>query len=56
MNTNEVWQFDVDDSEDVPVVPLWHEHNVAVANRDLVGFELLPNARIPSLARVAKAE
>src|SRR5262249_18244183 len=39
---------------DVPVVPLWHEDNVAVLNRDVVGFELLPTARISSLARVAK--
>jgi peptide/nickel transport system substrate-binding protein len=43
-------------SEDVPIVPLWHEHNVVIANRTVAGFELLPNARIPSLARVVKGE
>jgi peptide/nickel transport system substrate-binding protein len=39
---------------DEPIVPLWHEDNVAVLNRDVMGFELLPNARISSLARVWK--
>jgi peptide/nickel transport system substrate-binding protein len=39
---------------DLPVIPLWHEDNVAVMNRDLEGFELLPTARIPSLDRVSK--
>jgi peptide/nickel transport system substrate-binding protein len=42
-------------AEDVPIVPLWHEDNVALRNRSVRGFEVLPNARIPSLARTTKA-
>jgi len=42
-------------AEDVPVVPLWHEDNVALTNVDVRGFEVLPNARFPSLAVVSKA-
>ena len=39
---------------DVPIVPLWHEDNVVLANREVRGFDVLPNARVPSLARVTK--
>lgn len=41
-------------ARDLPVIPLWHEDNVAVLNRDVVGFELLPNAYLSPLARVSK--
>jgi peptide/nickel transport system substrate-binding protein len=43
-------------SEDVPVVPLWHEDNVALTNATVRGFEVLPNARIPSLAQAYKVD
>jgi peptide/nickel transport system substrate-binding protein len=39
---------------DLPVIPLWHEDNVAVMNRDVEGFELVPTARIFSIDRVSK--
>jgi peptide/nickel transport system substrate-binding protein len=39
---------------DLPVVPLWHEDNVAVLNRDVEGFQVLPNARISFLGQVSK--
>jgi peptide/nickel transport system substrate-binding protein len=39
---------------DLPVIPLWHEDNVAVFNKRVRGFEILPNARLSSLARVVK--
>lgn len=42
-------------AHDLPVVPLWHEDNVAVMNRDLHGFEVLPNAYLSPLARAAKS-
>jgi peptide/nickel transport system substrate-binding protein len=41
-------------AEDLPIVPLWHEDNVAVMNVDVAGFEVLPNARLSGLARVTK--
>src|SRR5262249_18364529 len=39
---------------DVPVVPLWHEDNVAVLNRDVEGFTVLRNAYLTPLAQVRK--
>jgi peptide/nickel transport system substrate-binding protein len=39
---------------DVPIVPLWHEHNIAVMNRSVTGYALLPNARLTSFASVEK--
>jgi peptide/nickel transport system substrate-binding protein len=41
-------------SHDMPIVPLWHEDNVAVLNRDVEGYDVLPNARLAALARTAK--
>jgi len=41
-------------ARDLPVVPLWHEDNVAVENRDVAGFVVLPNAYLSPLARVTK--
>ena len=43
-------------ARDVPVVPLWHEDNVAVMNVDLVGYQVLPNARLRGLAVARKGE
>jgi peptide/nickel transport system substrate-binding protein len=34
---------------DVPIVPLWHEDNIALANADLRGYRLTPNARLIGL-------
>jgi peptide/nickel transport system substrate-binding protein len=39
---------------DLPIVPLWHEHNVAVMNRDLRGFELFPTANLWGLVPAVK--
>lgn len=41
-------------ADDLPIVPLWHEHNVAVVNVDVDGYEVLPNARLTALSRVTK--
>tara|TARA_R110002073_G_scaffold142117_5_gene293814 strand:+ start:13764 stop:15206 length:1443 start_codon:yes stop_codon:yes gene_type:complete len=40
---------------DVPIIPLWHEHNIAVMNRSISGFGLLPNARLTNFATVTKS-
>lgn len=39
---------------DLPIIPLWHEDNVALVNRDVVDYVVLPNARLSGLARVHK--
>lgn len=41
-------------AEDLPVIPLWHEDNVAIVNADVVDFVVLPNARLSGLARARK--
>jgi peptide/nickel transport system substrate-binding protein len=41
-------------ASDVPVVPLWHEDNVAVMNLSVEGFQMVPTARLSSLARTRK--
>ena len=41
-------------AEELPIIPLWHEHNIVVRNRSVHGFQILPNGRFSSLARVAK--
>jgi peptide/nickel transport system substrate-binding protein len=41
-------------ARELPVIPLWHEDNVAVLNRDVEGFVVLPNAYLSPLARVVK--
>jgi peptide/nickel transport system substrate-binding protein len=41
-------------AEDLPVIPLWHEDNVALLNKDVVGYVVLPNARLSGLAQVSK--
>lgn len=42
-------------AEDLPIVPLWHEDNLAVIRRNLRGFRILPNARFAPLLEVTKA-
>lgn len=39
---------------DLPIVPLWHEDNVAVMNVSVEGFTIVPTARLSSLARTRK--
>jgi peptide/nickel transport system substrate-binding protein len=41
-------------ARDLPVVPLWHEDNLAVMRRQVRGFEILPTAQMTSLARTFK--
>jgi peptide/nickel transport system substrate-binding protein len=41
-------------AEDLPIVPLWHEDNVAVTNRDVEGYVVVPNARLTPIAAVRK--
>ncbi len=41
-------------AEDLPIVPLWHEDNVAIVNRSVVGYEVVPNARLIGLAKAVK--
>ena len=41
-------------SHDMPIVPLWHEDNVAVLNVDVDGYEVLPNARLMALGHTVK--
>lgn len=41
-------------AEDLPVIPLWHEDNVALVNKDVVDYVVLPNARLNGLAQAAK--
>ena len=38
----------------VPIVPLWHEDNVAITHRDVTGYRVLPNARYNGLVTVVK--
>jgi peptide/nickel transport system substrate-binding protein len=41
-------------ARDVPIVPLWHEHNVAVMNIDLRGFELYRSANLWGVVAASK--
>lgn len=41
-------------AEDLPVVSLWHEDNVAAMRREVRGFQILPTAQLTSLARTYK--
>lgn len=36
-------------AEDVPIVPLWHEDNLALSNVDVQGYHMTPNARLAGL-------
>lgn len=40
---------------ELPIVPLWHEDNVAVTRSDVVGYRLTPNARLTGLVSAQKA-
>ena len=39
---------------DVPIIPLWHEDNVMIANKQLDGYTLTPNARYIGLVNAVK--
>lgn len=43
-------------AEDVPVVPLWHEDNIAVMNVDLEGYALFPNAPLRGVETAYKED
>ncbi|MBA3396399.1 MAG: ABC transporter substrate-binding protein [Deltaproteobacteria bacterium] len=39
---------------DLPIVPLWHEDNVALTNRTMHGYTITPNARYIGLINASK--
>lgn len=41
-------------ADDVPIVPLWHEDNVALMNKTLSGYRVSANARLGALAETTK--
>jgi len=41
-------------ADEVPVVPLWHEDNVVLTNREVTGFRIFPNARLGGVVGVEK--
>lgn len=43
-------------AREVPIIPLWHEDNVAVLNKSLDGFYVLPNAYLAAFSAVTKAK
>lgn len=42
-------------AEDLPIIPLWHEDNVALTNTDLRGYTIVPNARFIGLVGTFKS-
>jgi peptide/nickel transport system substrate-binding protein len=42
-------------AEDVPIIPLWHEDNVALSNVDVQGYTIVPNARFIGLISAGKS-
>jgi peptide/nickel transport system substrate-binding protein len=42
-------------ASDLPIVPLWHEDNVVLTNKDVTGYRIIPNARFNGLADAVKA-
>jgi peptide/nickel transport system substrate-binding protein len=41
-------------ARDVPIIPMWHEDNVALTGAGVHGYTILPNARLAGLATVTK--
>jgi Tol biopolymer transport system component len=41
-------------ADELPVVPLWHEDNVVLTNKELVGYALTANARYIGLVNASK--
>lgn len=42
-------------ADDVPIVPLWHEDNVVLANVGTTGYRITPNGRLIGLVSTVKA-
>jgi peptide/nickel transport system substrate-binding protein len=42
-------------AEDLPIIPLWHEDNVVLANVDVQGYAIVPNARFIGLVGTSKS-
>jgi peptide/nickel transport system substrate-binding protein len=42
-------------ADELPIIPLWHEDNVALANVTLKGYQIVPNARFIGLVGTAKS-
>lgn len=42
-------------AEDLPYVPLWHDDNIAVMQRAVQGWRILPNARFAALTEVSRS-
>ncbi|HEY5949955.1 MAG TPA: ABC transporter substrate-binding protein [Kofleriaceae bacterium] len=42
-------------ADELPIIPLWHEDNVVLANVDVQGYQLVPNARFIGLVATSKA-
>ncbi len=41
-------------ADELPIVPLWHEDNIAVLNQSVKGYKLLPSARFPGFVSSRK--
>jgi peptide/nickel transport system substrate-binding protein len=42
-------------ADEVPIIPLWHEDNLVVANRTVTGYTIFPDARFAGLVTTEKA-
>lgn len=42
-------------AQDLPIIPLWHEDNVALSNQDVQGYTIVPNARFVGLIGASKS-
>jgi peptide/nickel transport system substrate-binding protein len=41
-------------AHDLPIIPLWHEDNIAVMSRRVQNYDVFPNARLADFARLHK--
>ena len=41
-------------ADEIPVIPLWHEDNLALMNVDIAGYRVFPNARFAGLTVASK--
>jgi peptide/nickel transport system substrate-binding protein len=41
-------------ARELPIIPLWHEDNIAVMNKSVKDYGVLPNARLADFARIRK--
>jgi peptide/nickel transport system substrate-binding protein len=42
-------------ADELPIIPLWHEDNVVLANVDVQGYQIVPNARFIGLVGTSKS-